>query len=256
MDTDIRVSTESRTLEKNILLPLQQGSEPATFQSWVQHSSHWAIPAPYMGGVLGTTGQHPCGGAGDCIGSHRPTPLTKRLQSILVTEYPELNLRLFYPLFFFYSFTKLMIMKNLCKQTLAKIMKAPTQPSHPNKQIQLMTKTYSCSHCFSNIGFSHGDGTVRAPWSNQQQFAEGVQRGSIAVWDGGFLRGVLVKPGLPCLKVEVESGEAEKFWQKKFEILPWLKSLLLTNGNYNPKVKVVYFSKGCCLKVQALKNGC
>ena len=119
-----------------------------------------------------------------------------------------------------------------------------------------MTKTYSCSHCFSNVGFSHGDGTVRAPWSNQQQFAEGVQRGSIAIWDGGFLRGILVKPGLPCLKVEVESGESEKFWQKKFEILPWLKSLLLTNGNCNPKVKVIYFSKGCCLKVQALKNGC
>ena len=32
------------TLEKKILLPLQQGFEPATFQSWVRHSNHWAIP--------------------------------------------------------------------------------------------------------------------------------------------------------------------------------------------------------------------
>ena len=74
MDTEIRVSTESRTLEKNILLPLQQGFEPVTFQSWVQHSNHWAIPIPYVrvywgpqastpvgvqGTVLAAIGQHP-----------------------------------------------------------------------------------------------------------------------------------------------------------------------------------------------------
>ena len=39
------------TLEKKILPPFQQGFEPATFQSWVRRSNHWAIPAPgnYMG---------------------------------------------------------------------------------------------------------------------------------------------------------------------------------------------------------------
>ena len=34
------------TLEKKILPPLQQGFEPATFQSRVRRSNHWAIPAP------------------------------------------------------------------------------------------------------------------------------------------------------------------------------------------------------------------
>ena len=35
------------TLEKKILPPLQQGFEPATFQSRVRRSNHWAIPAPW-----------------------------------------------------------------------------------------------------------------------------------------------------------------------------------------------------------------
>ena len=39
------------TLEKKILPPFQQGFEPATFQSRVRCSNHWAIPAP--GGRLG-----------------------------------------------------------------------------------------------------------------------------------------------------------------------------------------------------------
>ena len=34
------------TLEKKILPPLLQGFKPATFQSWVQRSNHWAIPTP------------------------------------------------------------------------------------------------------------------------------------------------------------------------------------------------------------------
>ena len=34
------------TLERKILPPLQQGFEPATFQSRVWRSNHWAIPAP------------------------------------------------------------------------------------------------------------------------------------------------------------------------------------------------------------------
>ena len=34
------------TLEKKILPPLQQGFEPATFQSRVRRSNHWAIPPP------------------------------------------------------------------------------------------------------------------------------------------------------------------------------------------------------------------
>ena len=34
------------TLEKKILLPLMQGFKPMTFQSWIQSSNHWAIPAP------------------------------------------------------------------------------------------------------------------------------------------------------------------------------------------------------------------
>ena len=36
------------TLEKKILPLLQQGFEPATFQSRVQRSNHWAIPAPAL----------------------------------------------------------------------------------------------------------------------------------------------------------------------------------------------------------------
>ena len=34
------------TLEKKIFPPFQQGFEPATFQSRVRCSNHWAIPAP------------------------------------------------------------------------------------------------------------------------------------------------------------------------------------------------------------------
>ena len=37
------------TLEKKILPPFQQGFEPATFQSRVRRSNHWAIPAPRKG---------------------------------------------------------------------------------------------------------------------------------------------------------------------------------------------------------------
>ena len=37
------------TLEKKILPPFQQGFEPATFQSRVRCSNHWAIPAPSWG---------------------------------------------------------------------------------------------------------------------------------------------------------------------------------------------------------------
>ena len=36
------------TLEKKILPPFQQGFEPATFQSRVRRSNHWAIPAPFV----------------------------------------------------------------------------------------------------------------------------------------------------------------------------------------------------------------
>ena len=36
------------TLEKKILPPFQQGFEPATFQSRVRRSNHWAIPAPIV----------------------------------------------------------------------------------------------------------------------------------------------------------------------------------------------------------------
>ena len=38
------------TLEKKILPPFQQGFEPATFQSRVRRSNHWAIPAPCTSG--------------------------------------------------------------------------------------------------------------------------------------------------------------------------------------------------------------
>ena len=37
------------TPEKKILPPFQQGFEPATFQSRVRCSNHWAIPAPHAG---------------------------------------------------------------------------------------------------------------------------------------------------------------------------------------------------------------
>ena len=48
------------TLEKKILPPFQQGFEPATFQSRVRRSNHWAIPAPLVLGCradifIGTT---------------------------------------------------------------------------------------------------------------------------------------------------------------------------------------------------------
>ena len=41
------------TLEKKILPPLQQGFEPATFQSRVRRSNHWAIPYPRPRHVVG-----------------------------------------------------------------------------------------------------------------------------------------------------------------------------------------------------------
>ena len=41
------------TLEKKILPPFQQGFEPATFQSRVRRSNHWAMPAPFA--ILGST---------------------------------------------------------------------------------------------------------------------------------------------------------------------------------------------------------
>ena len=41
------------TLEKKILPPFQQGFEPATFQSRVRRSNHWAIPAPKGGMEVG-----------------------------------------------------------------------------------------------------------------------------------------------------------------------------------------------------------
>ena len=40
------------TLEKKILPPFQQGFEPATFQSRVRCSNHWAIPAPWDHGPI------------------------------------------------------------------------------------------------------------------------------------------------------------------------------------------------------------
>ena len=57
------------TLEKKILPPFQQGFEPATFQSRVRCSNHWAIPAPINvhrshKGLLGT-GRRRYGGGGE-----------------------------------------------------------------------------------------------------------------------------------------------------------------------------------------------
>ena len=52
------------TLEKKILPPFQQGFEPATFQSRVRCSNHWAIPAPsplsifWTFYVFGSKGDH------------------------------------------------------------------------------------------------------------------------------------------------------------------------------------------------------
>ena len=40
------------TLEKKILPPFQQGFEPATFQSRVRRSNHWAIPDPLLAPVV------------------------------------------------------------------------------------------------------------------------------------------------------------------------------------------------------------
>ena len=52
------------TLEKKILPPFQQGFEPATFQSRVRRSNHWAIPAPraywlLFNPFIANTTQHP-----------------------------------------------------------------------------------------------------------------------------------------------------------------------------------------------------
>ena len=41
-----KIKHRKSTLEKKILPPFQQGFEPATFQSRVRRSNHWAIPAP------------------------------------------------------------------------------------------------------------------------------------------------------------------------------------------------------------------
>ena len=35
-------------MEKKILPPLRQGFELTTFQSWVQRSNYWAIPAHWF----------------------------------------------------------------------------------------------------------------------------------------------------------------------------------------------------------------
>ena len=39
------------TLEKKILPPLQQGLKPTTFQSWVWHCNHWAVPIHIVQGL-------------------------------------------------------------------------------------------------------------------------------------------------------------------------------------------------------------
>ena len=46
MDTENKSQHRKLTLEKKNLSPLLQGFEPATFQSRVWHSNHWAIPLP------------------------------------------------------------------------------------------------------------------------------------------------------------------------------------------------------------------
>ena len=47
-DTKIRVSTESWPWRRKFFHHSCRGFEPATFQSWIQHSSHWAIPSPHV----------------------------------------------------------------------------------------------------------------------------------------------------------------------------------------------------------------
>ena len=72
------------TLEKKILPPFQQGFEPATFQSRVRSSNHWAIPAPFSGGFRGRAFHSLVGLLGTGTGSHsvpvpnRPTRLCGR----------------------------------------------------------------------------------------------------------------------------------------------------------------------------------
>ena len=53
------------TLEKKILPPFQQGFEPATFQSRVRRSNHWAIPAPV--GTSRVDFKMICAGAPLCV---------------------------------------------------------------------------------------------------------------------------------------------------------------------------------------------
>ena len=65
------------TLEKKILPPFQQGFEPATFQSRVRRSNHWAIPAP----VWGCTSD---GAYVACIYSHAMWELTQVTQVFVV----------------------------------------------------------------------------------------------------------------------------------------------------------------------------
>ena len=47
------------TLGKKILPPLLQGFKPATFQSWVRRSNHWAIPTPKWQVALASTTTSP-----------------------------------------------------------------------------------------------------------------------------------------------------------------------------------------------------
>ena len=62
------------TLEKKILPPFQQGFEPATFQSRVRCSNHWAIPAPSCPELRTCSYSHPRVSAFNYRGDPR-TPL-------------------------------------------------------------------------------------------------------------------------------------------------------------------------------------
>jgi len=69
------------TLEKKTVLPLLLGFKPATFQSWVWQSNHWAIPVPKVVTalchcILITSRQNATRGCLPCIGSQNKNVLT------------------------------------------------------------------------------------------------------------------------------------------------------------------------------------
>ena len=69
------------TLDKKILPPLLRGFEPATFQSRVRRSNHWAIPAPFKIPSPLTSG------LSQNVATHA-SPTAKNVFFVLISNFP------------------------------------------------------------------------------------------------------------------------------------------------------------------------